>query len=414
MNVVPLSDTLLPVCTDSGRQQAWQMRQVRCVDPAFGDWLQHVQQVVARFGRAMTVTVAQVKGSAPREVGARMLVWAEGFAGTVGGGHLELDALRRAQAWLSGAAGVSEVMLRAYPLGASLGQCCGGRVELLFEGHSRGDAWLLEAGKKVQAGQPFVTELRVRPFDLGHVTNAQNRSDPAIMRPAVQRDGSDLWLSGQRDVLDAVPADDGAQPFPGLHDLGHGWLFRDAFGSVGPQVWVYGAGHVGQALIRQLAQLPCQPIWVDDRFDAGDAGGMAHNDAGAAAGDTLASGLFQALRAPAGVTVWADDPVAAVAAAPDDAMHLVMTHSHQLDEALCAAVLQRAHAWLGLIGSATKRRRFEVRLQQRGLTAETLAAMVCPLGVAGIAGKSPQVLALSIAAQLQQIFEEQTIRRGIQ
>ena len=97
------------------------------------------------------------------------------------------------------------------------------------------------------------------------------------------------------------------------------------------------------------------------------------------------------------------DVIEAVDAARDSAFHLVMTHSHQLDLALCEAVLRRGDfAYLGLIGSATKRARFEHRLREGGLDDAALARLTCPIGVPGITGKSPPEIAVAVAAQLLQ------------
>jgi xanthine dehydrogenase accessory factor len=98
------------------------------------------------------------------------------------------------------------------------------------------------------------------------------------------------------------------------------------------------------------------------------------------------------------------EPVQAeVRAAPPGAFYLVLTHSHDLDMAITLAILQRADfGWLGLIGSKTKRARFEHRLRERGIADALLARMVCPIGLPGIAGKQPEVIAVAVAAQLLQ------------
>ena len=102
----------------------------------------------------------------------------------------------------------------------------------------------------------------------------------------------------------------------------------------------------------------------------------------------------------------AQDPVAQVEALPPDACCLVMTHSHELDQNLCEALLRRGDfAWLGLIGSATKQRRFMQRFKQKGLTQAQLARLTCPIGIPGIQSKQPGAIAVSVAAQLLQLRE---------
>ena len=141
---------------------------------------------------------------------------------------------------------------------------------------------------------------------------------------------------------------------------------------------LFGAGHVGQAVIRALSPLPFSVTWVDSR-------------PGVFPGDL-----------PGHIRVERTDyPVDLIAEAPAACIFIVMTHSHQLDEDICFEVLQRDDfAWLGLIGSETKRRRFVHRLEQRGIESARLEALVCPIGLAGIRGKQPATIALSLAAQL--------------
>jgi xanthine dehydrogenase accessory factor len=86
------------------------------------------------------------------------------------------------------------------------------------------------------------------------------------------------------------------------------------------------------------------------------------------------------------------------------AFYLVLTHSHDLDLRITEAVLRRGDfGFLGLIGSATKRARFLSRLAQRGVAADAIARLTCPIGVAGIPGKQPEQIALAVAAQLLQM-----------
>ncbi|MBW4035330.1 MAG: xanthine dehydrogenase accessory protein XdhC [Proteobacteria bacterium] len=146
---------------------------------------------------------------------------------------------------------------------------------------------------------------------------------------------------------------------------------------------LHGAGHVGRALVAVLAGLPCSIDWIDCR----EAAMPAYDFRGAAR-------IERRLVA---------DPACAVADAPAGSLFLVMTHSHALDAEITAAALQRADAaYVGLIGSATKRARFEHRWRQHGFSQSVIERLTCPIGVAGIAGKQPAVLALAIAAQLLQ------------
>lgn len=152
--------------------------------------------------------------------------------------------------------------------------------------------------------------------------------------------------------------------------------------SYGPMhVVLFGAGHVGHALVRLLGMLPCVVQWVDERDE-----------------------LFPD-EVPANVQIEATDtPAAIVDAAPAGAYFIVMTHNHALDFDLTWRIMRRRDfAWFGLIGSKTKRVKFERRLLDRGVAPERLAEMVCPIGVPGIVDKAPSSIGLAVAAQLMQL-----------
>jgi xanthine dehydrogenase accessory factor len=244
---------------------------------------------------AMVVEVVAHRGSVPRETGTRMLVAldeaADAVAGTIGGGHLEWQAIQRAR---SGQAGDWPVTL-----GPSLGQCCGGALT-----------------------------LRLEPLTDGSLADWP---PPQAPRFTLQ---------------------------------------------------LYGAGHVGRAIVRALADLDCAVQWIDER-----------------------EGEFPPGTDPANVQRVCVEPVEAeVAQALPGTCYLVLTHSHDLDLRITEAVLRRGDfRYLGLIGSATKRARFLHRFEQRGVPAEALARLTCPIGLPGIAGKEPPVIAVAVVAQLLQL-----------
>lgn len=142
---------------------------------------------------------------------------------------------------------------------------------------------------------------------------------------------------------------------------------------------LYGAGHVGRAIVRLLAGIPCRVQWIDERESE-----------------------FPDVALPPHIERVCVEPVEAeVRSAPAGACYLVLTHSHDLDLAITQAILQRGDfAFFGLIGSKTKRARFEHRLLERGIPAAQIARMVCPIGWPGIEGKEPEVIAVAVVAQL--------------
>jgi xanthine dehydrogenase accessory factor len=172
----------------------------------------------------------------------------------------------------------------------------------------------------------------------------------------------------------------GARLFPGRKDEPDWWLEPLATSDL-PLV-LYGAGHVGRALVRALEGLPFRITWMDERP--------------AAFPDGIAPQVI--------VQNQPVDPALLMRTLPANAIHIVMTHSHPLDLAICHAVLQQDDfRFLGLIGSATKRARFLKRLRELGIAEAQLGRLVCPIGLPGIADKRPAAIAVATAAQLLQI-----------
>ena len=144
---------------------------------------------------------------------------------------------------------------------------------------------------------------------------------------------------------------------------------------------LHGAGHVGRAIVRLLADIDCRVQWIDEREEEFP--------------------RLTGAEPPHIERVCVDTPEAEVALAPPRAFFLVMTHRHDLDERITEAVLRRGDfGYCGLIGSGTKRARFLHRFEARGLSGAVLARMTCPIGLPGIAGKEPAVLAVAVVAQL--------------
>ena len=345
---------------------------------------------------AVLVTVAIVEGSVPREPGAKMLVDGVRQWGTVGGGHLELRGAETARAMLAGG---ERRRLERFPLGPSLGQCCGGVVHLAFElvdqahlaalaARRHQDSWRLVL---LDAPPAMLPELLPAPLPawLSAPLPEPSLNVALDMSPAATPDLALLDADGHtiHGSAPVIPAFDRAQ---GTHvlrdDQGRRWL-ADLVATPRAHLMLFGAGHVGAAIVRALADLPCRVTWVDERDD-----------------------LFPP-ELPHNVAVEATDtPEALAQHAPAGTSFLVMTHSHALDQRLAETILKRAnpgpgHDWFGLIGSSTKRTQFERRLLERGVDRARLDAMVCPIGIPGIEGKLPAVIAVAVAAQLLMVWE---------
>ncbi|GAB2910302.1 xanthine dehydrogenase accessory protein XdhC [Paraburkholderia jirisanensis] len=323
-------------------------------------WLTDLQQLLAHGDAVVLVTVARAEGSAPREAGTKMIVTREAARHTIGGGHLEWKAIETARQVLrDGMRTPHTRRLERFALGPSLGQCCGGAVVLAFERLDVGDlGWVTSLAKRLAAGQSTL-----RSVSFGPAPDAVMVSEP---EPGVESADCLLW--------------DGA----GFDDSGA--LLTETIAPRDFAVVLFGAGHVGAALVRVLGTLPCRVRWVDTR------------DAQFPPAEALQV---------RNLTIDPNDaPDEAIDEAAPHTYFIVMTHDHQLDLALAERILRRGDfAFFGMIGSHTKRKQFEHRLAARGIDPSQIARMKCPLGVDGIVDKAPEVIAISAAAQLLQAVE---------
>jgi xanthine dehydrogenase accessory factor len=260
-----------------------------------------IEQALKRLNteQAVLVTVNATQGSVPRGPGTHMMVFVNGELGTIGGGHLEFQALAHARRLLAGE--LVSTHLRQV-LGPSLGQCCGGVVELVLA--------------------PMCAD------------------DVARLRTLLMPPRTPLAL--------------------------------------------FGGGHVGRAIVNTLAPLPFAVRWIDSRDE-----------------------IFPA-DVPLDVDCEHSNPVqAAVSDLAAGSRVLIMSFSHAEDLDIVVACLKRQRErgdlpFVGLIGSQTKWATFRHRLEDRGFTAEEIARITCPIGVPGITGKEPEVIAVAVAAQLLQ------------
>lgn len=322
--------------------------------------------------RRVLVSVAQTRGSAPREPGARMLVWDDGIAGTIGGGNLEYQAIEAARGALLDAAPAA-VRLQRFALGPGLGQCCGGVVRLLFE-IVRGDEACFTRLHALREAHQAAALLSVVDGDAAGarllVTGDECHGEltDAPLRTALTAAAREALAAHQTSRLLTL-TDHADRPVQ---------VLVQTFRPSDFNVLVFGAGHVGSALVPLLGQLPCDVTWIDQRPNAFP--------------DTVAGRV---------ATLHSATPEYCVDEAPPGSYYLVMTHDHALDQAICERILRRGDAaYCGLIGSRAKRLKFEKRLRVRGIPAPALQELVCPIGVPGIDGKRPAEIAVAVAAQL--------------
>lgn len=286
-----------------------------------------LRTAVSLHGRVARVVLAEVKGSSPREVGAAMLVWAGGQSGTIGGGALEYELAGKAL-------DLNSDRLTSHALGPDMGQCCGGAVRVLTE--------IYDADRVAALSGDFVAR------------------GPGEMPLAVAR----------------LLAESRGQGMPPDPQLLNNWFVEPVHRPT-REIWIWGAGHVGRAIVDVLSPLPDLAItWVDtgpERFPA---------------------------TCPDAVTVVpAANPALLADHAPATAEHLIVTFSHALDLELCHRLLHRGFGFCGLIGSKTKWARFRKRLADLGHSPARISEITCPIGEPAL-GKHPQMIAIGAAADL--------------
>ncbi len=330
-------------------------------------WVSSVKQVLQDEGRGVLVTVVGARGSTPRGAGTRMLVTAHRIAGTIGGGRLEFAAMESARRTLN-EGGMPNPRLEKFALGPTLAQCCGGSVTLHFEVLDHDNAnWVDELLRAASLGEPAILLTTIKgdpdlPRVLGPDWAAQCNPSPRLSRSI------DRLLKSKGGGCEVLSLEDGARLLVEIV------LDRRA------PLLLFGAGHVGQAIVRVFTDLPFRISWVDSR-----------------------SGLLPSSSPENVVCHHVTDPIACVGEADSGTYFLVMTHSHPLDLALCEAVLRRGDfAFLGLIGSSSKRQRFRRQLLDGGFSKATVDRMISPIGIDTISGKSPAEIAVATAAQLLQ------------
>lgn len=343
------------------------------------DWLAVLQQRhsdVAAGRPVVRVAVAAVRGSTPREPGATLLAWRDSdgrlrSAGSIGGGHLEARALEIAAQLLADAAGEPAARrVERFALAASLGQCCGGVVELYWERFDAPEGLQALAGRAAAA-----------PWLRGCALDGSGRSWQLTPAEA---------LAAGWPVAGVADGSVGAM----LLTQGAARWFVERLGDDATPLWLYGAGHVGRALVAVLAELPFRLTWVDSRP------GML-DEAVAQARQRSPGRVIEALSVDAPEDAVADAVEDLLSQAPAGAWHLIMTHSHAEDFRLVEALLRRGEpALLALLGSESKAHRFRQRLRQRGFDEAAIARLVSPIGRGEIASKLPAAIAVAVAAQL--------------
>lgn len=298
---------------------------------------QHIQKSLAAGKSCALISVVETKGSTPREVGARIVLNDQGgFHGTIGGGNLENASIQKAQKLLT--ENTQQIHLQKHLLGPDMGQCCGGAVTVLIE---------VFTPNQLPEIEPFAkAELYGEFYILGDIT------EHSVSRK--------ITLNSDPLGLDSVN------------------ILGETFAQKQTPIYLFGAGHVGKALMLHLASLPFDVTWVDSRK----------------------AEFPKAV--PANFTMHClNQPHKILAQAPDNAQIFILTHDHDVDFEIVSTALQMDRfAYVGMIGSKTKKARFISKFKKLGMPQNIINQMTTPIGLTTIKSKKPQSVAISIIADL--------------
>ena len=337
------------------------------------------------------ITVAYTAGSAPREAGAKMIVSSDQVSGTIGGGNLEHQAIQTARENLEKTLTTSFAFIEIYALGPMLEQCCGGVVFLQYEILLHTSGIWIDALKIVEhSSEHAVMVTHTGKRDQGTVFGKKTLITTSTTFGSLGDKKLDQFAHDYgRSLLEEEQTTTKVLFHPLNESKGRLPDYSEAllFETIIPcdfHITLFGAGHVGAAIIALLdLTVPCKVSWVDSRKEIFPEGTSHKVDS-----HYLAT------------------PTSIVPDIPANSFCLVMTHSHEQDQAICEAVLEREDIrFLGLIGSQTKKKRFVKRMKENGIQQTQLSRLVCPIGISGITSKSPSAIAISVVAQLLQLYE---------
>ncbi len=353
-------------------------------------WLKPIKTALALNNGFVLITIIATKGSTPCSNGDKIVYTVnEAAFGSIGGGNLEFKALSFAQEMLDQRSNSSQLI--KYPLGATLGQCCGGYVKVLFEsfteddsGLNKNDSWVEQVSALYKKCEDFilVTVVDTNP-------KKQHRAQKCIytnnnfyaslndkkLSNFVEKSASNLMLSAQSPTI---------VEFEDKSELKTQIYLEKAFSSEVLPVVVFGAGHISRALIPILINLPVKLYWIDDRQEQFDK----------YAGDTSQ------------INIICDDFLTGMADLPNEVYCLVISYSHQIDFEICEKIiLQNNFSYLGMIGSSIKGRKFRDRFVQKNYSKNVIDKFTCPIGEKQKFLKSPTSIAITIAMDLINFIE---------
>ena len=349
-------------------------------------WLKPVKTASALNNGFVLLTIISTKGSTPCSNGDKIVFsGAESVFGSIGGGNLEFKALSFAEELLS--LNSNGTYLKKYPLGASLGQCCGGYVNVMFESFIEADAtnsWIKIVSNLIQDNEDFIVativdsnseiEFSSKKFVYLDGNLSPNIDDKKISS-LITKSAKDLLLLSDSPTIVQFENQSGA-----LTEV----CFEKLLTSEFQPVVVFGAGHISRALMPILINLPIKIYWVDDRAEQFD--------------------KYQGETSQ--INIICDDFVQSIPDLPNNSYCLVISYSHQIDFEICEKmIIQNNFSYLGMIGSEIKGKKFRERFQQKKYPEEVINKFICPIGDKQKFLKSPAAIAVTIAMDLINFIE---------
>jgi len=353
-------------------------------------WLSSFKKAIALNNGCVLLTVIETKGSTPCSVGDKIIFSNKQLTfGSIGGGNLEFQALTLAKDLLN--KDTNATHLEKYPLGATLGQCCGGYVKVMFESFVNSSPQL----KKKNSWLETVSDLIEKQQDFVVATIIDNQTDKGNSgKKFVYTANSDKSLSSNN-LTSKISA--GAYNLLSTNDSPTIVQYQNSSESLIEvcyekvkntelqSVAIFGAGHISRALMPILTKLPIRIYWIDDRAEQFEQ----------YQGDTSQ------------INIICDDFISGLADLPEETYCLVITYSHKMDFDICEKIISRnSFTYLGMIGSRIKGNKFRDRLSQKGYPKETVDKFICPIGAKQKFLKSPTAIAVTIAMDLLNFLED--------
>jgi len=353
-------------------------------------WLDPVKTEISLNNGFVLLTIIATKGSTPCTNGDKIVFTKnENSFGSIGGGNLEFKSLAFAKEMLGQKMNTRQLV--KYPLGATLGQCCGGYVKVLFESFidddedlSHNNSWIEQVSALYKKGEDFILATIIDIDKKNHSStqkciytnnNFYSSLSNKKLSNFIEESASNLMQSAQSPTI--VEFEDDSETKAQV-------LLEKVNSSEVLPVVVFGAGHISRALMPIIINLPIKLYWIDDRQEQFDQ----------YVGDTSQ------------INIICDDFLTSMADLPNEIYTLVITYSHQIDFEICEKmIIQNNFSYLGMIGSSIKGRKFRDRFAQKNYSKDVIDKFTCPIGEKQKLLKSPTSIAITIAMDLINFIE---------